>query len=85
MSGAADGVDLQRPIIGLSNYGIAPADGFNIPAEYVQAVLRAGGLPLLLPTASIDAVNRWLEKIQGFVGPFSGPGRQGLSAKFTGT
>ena len=63
----AAGVDSNPPIIGLSTYGIAHADGFNIPAEYVQAVLRAGGLPLLLPSASIDPVTRWLEKIQGLV------------------
>ncbi len=57
----------HRPIIGLSTYGIAHAEGFNIPAEYVQAVLRAGGLPLLLPTAGIAPVATWLEKIQGLV------------------
>ena len=63
----ADDANPNRPIIGLSTYGIAHADGFNIPAEYVQAVLRAGGLPLLLPPASFDAIERWLEKIQGLV------------------
>ena len=57
----------QRPIIGLSTYGIAHADGFTIPAEYVQAVLRAGGVPLLLPTAAVNAVAPWLDRIQGLV------------------
>lgn len=55
------------PIIGLSTYGIAHSEGFTIPAEYVQAVLRAGGLPLLLPTAAVDAVGLWLDRIQGLV------------------
>jgi len=58
---------MNPPLIGLSTYGIAHSDGFNIPAEYVQAILRAGGMPLLLPTAAVDAVDRWLEKIQGLV------------------
>lgn len=58
---------MSRPIIGLSTYGIAHSDGFNIPAEYVQAILRAGGMPLLLPTAAVDPVDGWLEKIQGLV------------------
>ena len=56
---------MSRPIIGMSTYGIAHGDGFNIPAEYVQAILRAGGMPLLLPTAAVDPVGAWLEKIQG--------------------
>ena len=30
--------NLSRPFIGLSTYGIAHADGFNIPAQYVQAM-----------------------------------------------
>jgi putative glutamine amidotransferase len=58
---------MSRPIIGLSTYGIAHSDGFNIPAEYVQAILRAGGMPLLLPTAAVDPVDAWLEKVQGLV------------------
>jgi putative glutamine amidotransferase len=55
------------PIIGLSTYGIAHSEGFTIPAQYVQSILRAGGLPLLLPTAALDRVNPWLDRIQGLV------------------
>ena len=55
------------PIIGLSTYGIAHSEGFTIPAEYVQSILRAGGLPLLLPTAAVEGVGLWLERIQGLV------------------
>ena len=56
-----------RPLIGLSTHGIAHAEGFSIPAEYVQAVLRAGGLPLLLPAAPVDPVASWIETIKGLV------------------
>lgn len=57
----------DMPIIGLSTYGIAHSEGFTIPAEYVQSILRAGGLPLLLPTAAVEGVDPWLERIQGLV------------------
>ena len=66
-AGEASSGATHRPLIGLSTYGIAHAEGFNIPAEYVQAVLRAGGMPLLLPTVDIDPVLPWLEKIHGLV------------------
>ena len=66
-SPAAQGDTSFRPIIGLSTYGVAHSEGFTIPAEYVQSILRAGGLPLLLPTAAVDPVDPWLERIQGLV------------------
>lgn len=58
---------MQKPMIGLTTYGIANSDGFNIPKEYVLAVLRAGGVPLLLPTAAPDDADCWLDAIQGLV------------------
>jgi len=58
---------MNQPIIGLSTYGIAHSEGFNIPAEYVQAVLRAGGMPVLLPTAAVDSSDLWLDSLQGLV------------------
>jgi len=64
---ATPGSGKLQPVIGLSTYGIAHSEGFNIPAEYVQAVLRAGGLPLLLPTAAVHPVEPWLDRIQGLV------------------
>jgi putative glutamine amidotransferase len=64
---AAPGATRTPPIIGLSTYGIAHSEGFTIPAEYVQSILRAGGLPLLLPTAAVDPVAPWLDRIQGLV------------------
>ena len=66
-SEAEKGGDMNQPIIGLSTYGIAHNEDFAIPAAYVQAILRAGGMPLLLPTAAVDTVDRWLDRIQGLV------------------
>jgi putative glutamine amidotransferase len=59
--------EILPPVIGLSTYGVAHSDGFNIPAPYVQSVIRAGGLPLLLPTADVDAVAPWLDRVQGLI------------------
>ena len=64
---AAPNLARPQPVIGLSTYGIAHSEGFNIPAEYVQAILRAGGLPLLLPTAAVERVDLWIERLQGLV------------------
>ncbi|MCP3951317.1 MAG: gamma-glutamyl-gamma-aminobutyrate hydrolase family protein [Desulfobacterales bacterium] len=58
---------VNSAIIGLSTYGIAHAEGYNIPGEYVQAVYRAGGVPLLLPPVGAQPVDRWLEILQGLV------------------
>jgi putative glutamine amidotransferase len=58
---------MVNPMIGLTTYGIAHSDGFNIPAGYVQAVVRAGGVPVLLPTAESGSTDRWLEIVQGLV------------------
>jgi putative glutamine amidotransferase len=39
----------QPPIIGITTYGRGDDQRFNLPAEYVDAVRRAGGIPVLLP------------------------------------
>jgi len=75
-----------QPIIGLSTYGVAHSEGFNIPAEYVHAIMRAGGVPLLLPTAAVDRVDPWLERIQGLVligGGDIDPGHYGAASHET--
>jgi putative glutamine amidotransferase len=61
------GRQMRRPAIGLTTYGIAHSDGFNIPREYVMAVVRAGGLPVLMPPATVDSTNRWIDMIRGLV------------------
>ena len=37
------------PFIGITTYGRGPHNRYILPAEYVDAVRRAGGIPLLLP------------------------------------
>lgn len=58
---------MNTRLIGLTTYGIANAPGYNIPAEYVLAIQRAGGVPLLLPPAGEAAIEGWLSVIRGLV------------------
>lgn len=39
----------QHPIIGITTYARNQNQEFTLPAEYVDAVRRAGGIPILLP------------------------------------
>ena len=61
----AKAMDKRR--IGLTTYGIATSDGYTIPAEYVLAVHRAGGVPLLLPPTGLEAIDDWFGVIHGLV------------------
>ncbi len=40
---------MPGPLIGLTTYGRDKENQFPLPAEYVEAVRRAGGIPLLIP------------------------------------
>ena len=40
---------MTPPLIGITTYGRDPAKGFSLPAEYADAVRRAGGIPVLVP------------------------------------
>jgi putative glutamine amidotransferase len=39
----------QKPLIGITTYGRDENGRFSLPAAYVDAVRRAGGIPVLLP------------------------------------
>lgn len=39
----------HAPLIGITTYGRNHEDEFTLPAVYVEAVRRAGGIPLLIP------------------------------------
>lgn len=45
----------QDPLIGLTTYGNADDNRFALPAAYIDAVRRAGGIPVLIPPGE----SRW--------------------------
>ncbi len=57
----------RKPVIGLTSYGTIENPDYRVPAEYVHGVVRAGGVPLVLPTVSNEFVGRWLGLIDGLV------------------
>ena len=40
---------MPAPTIGITTYGRNDGGRFDLPAEYVDAIQRAGAVPLLLP------------------------------------
>jgi len=64
-----DSMASTRPRIGISTYGpdedpIAPA--LSLPHAYAEAVMRAGGLPLLLPPCN-EAIDAYLDSIDALI------------------
>ena len=65
---------MNAPIIGLTTYGRHERDLANeyydkfflVPADYVDAVRRAGGVPILLPPGETNW-QRWIEITDGIV------------------
>ena len=56
----------QRPLIGITTYGRGEEGRFRLPAAYVDAIRRAGGVPLLLPPGEA-AVDELVARLDGFV------------------
>jgi putative glutamine amidotransferase len=61
----------HAPLIGITTYGRqtppgAQRPGFRLPAVYVDAVRRAGGIPVLLPPNE-ETVDALVERLDGFV------------------
>lgn len=46
---------MSKPVIGITTYGRDARGRYTLPSEYVSAVQRAGGLPLLIPPATEEA------------------------------
>jgi len=57
---------MAAPIIGLTAYGRGEDQRFNLPAEYVDSVRRAGGVALLLPPGEPDP-RAWLAVLDGLI------------------
>lgn len=55
-----------RPLIGITTYGRDERGRYTLPSEYVDAVERAGAVPLLIPPAP-DHAARYLELVDGVV------------------
>ncbi len=61
----------QHPIIGITTYGINDKNHFYLPANYVQVVRKAGGIPVLLPPGD-KHIEQTLISLDGLI--FSGGG-----------
>ncbi|MBN1909767.1 MAG: gamma-glutamyl-gamma-aminobutyrate hydrolase family protein [Pirellulales bacterium] len=54
------------PVIGITTYGRNDKDEYFLPGEYVDAVVRAGGVPVLLPHVPSGAGD-WLARCDGLI------------------
>lgn len=58
---------MRRPLIGISSYGRAgKRQSFSLPCDYVDAVRRAGGVPIVLPAVAGE-IPEALAAIQGLI------------------
>ena len=54
------------PLIGITSYGKDEDDKFSLPGNYVCAVRRAGGIPVLLPPGESE-IETLFERLDGIV------------------
>jgi putative glutamine amidotransferase len=57
---------LRRTVIGITTYGRNAENRYSLPAEYVDAVRRAGATSVLLPPGEHE-VDEWLEIVDGVI------------------
>lgn len=57
---------MPPPLIGITTYGRGENNRFYLPAQYVDAVRRAGGVPLLLPPGEPRAESL-LARLEGLI------------------
>ena len=58
---------MNKPIIGLTTYPASANHGWHTPNLYVEAVLRAGGVPMMLSGQCPDCASDWLKVLDGVV------------------
>jgi putative glutamine amidotransferase len=58
---------MKPPLIGLTTYPAGQGYGYHTPVDYVHAVVRAGGVPVLLPPVGKTAIDSWLAVLDGVV------------------
>ncbi len=56
----------MRPLIGITTYPRNTAGRFDLPVEYVHAVRRAGGMPVLLPPGE-ESTGEVLARLDGLI------------------
>lgn len=56
----------RAPLIGVTTYGRGENNRYGLPAEYVDAVSRAGGVPVLVPPGGHSSAT-WLARLDGLV------------------
>src|SRR5262249_760423 len=57
---------MTPPLIGITTYGRDEQNRFLLPAEYVDAVRRSGGIPVLLPPGEAN-LHELLARLDGFI------------------
>ena len=73
---------MSAPVIGITTYGRGEDASFSLPGDYVDAVRRAGGVPLLAPhgegnwTPLIAQVSGWILAGGGDVDPVTYGGEE---------
>ena len=58
---------MNKPIVGLTTYPASATHGWHTPELYVEAVLRAGGVPMMLSGQCLDCAERWLDVVDAVV------------------
>ncbi|RBJ72712.1 hypothetical protein C3L29_034785 [Pseudomonas sp. MWU12-2534b] len=58
---------MKPPLIGLTTDPAGRGYGYHTAVDYVHAVLRAGGAPVLLPPVGDAAIDSWLDALDGVV------------------
>lgn len=56
----------MAPRIGITTYARTEDDNFRVPCKYIDAIRRAGGIPLLLPVGETD-VDGLLDPLDGLL------------------
>lgn len=57
---------MKLPVIGITTYGSDHANRYTLPTEYVEAVRRGGGLPLLIAPGD-EHVDAYLALLDGLI------------------
>jgi putative glutamine amidotransferase len=57
---------MNPPLIGITTYGRNEYNAFTLPTEYVDAVRRAGGIPVLIPPGE-EYVHALLDRLDGLI------------------